>query len=525
MKGFSALRHFYRQTDNRYEGGHINFEWDANDAISLQFGVTQRAFQFKTNQAQRLTNEVLNPSLLELGVTSSQLGRVYNFGQGLETPAGTPTSFFAPNLQAFREIIGFDCGCVNKYGDWRLSYLSNPGNQFGVKEIDTSYFVQMDWDFDLFGHRTFGNIGVRQANTLINSRGFTPNVGAGDAAGPRGVQAENEYDDTLPSVNIAYELTDDILIRYGAAKVMARPLLGNLAPTITALTIPTAAGSLGSVTLGNPYLDPFRATNHDFSIEWYFAEGGLFSIAFFSKEVSNFPQTVSSEQTLQDLLTPEDFNAIFGTQAAANQTWLSTGGPGGTAGLFSVRQFQNAPGGTIEGFEISFQQDLTFLPWFLSNLGVTANYTHLDFELQYILDPGSSPNQTPVRPRILGPGPFLGASPTQWNATLYYEEENWSARVSAAYRDEYVTTYPVAAGTCDPGFCDSPLINDFLGSESTLTIDASAAYTINDRLTLTVEGLNLNNQTDNRWAYQQSHFVTQYSSTGPQYFFGIRYKY
>lgn len=527
VKGFSALRHFFRQTDNRYEGGHINFEWEFSQPFALEFGVTQRAFQFHTNQAQRLTNEVLNPSLLELNVTSSALGRVYQFGQGLDLPAGTPTAFFAPNLSAFREIIGFDCSCVNKYGDWRLSYLSNPGNQFGVKEIDTSYFVQLDWDFDLWGHRTFGNLGVRQANTSIVSRGLTPSVSGapGVDAGPRGIVAENEYDDTLPSLNIAYELTDDIMLRFGAAKVMARPLLGNLAPSITGLTIPSTAGSLGSITLGNPYLDPFRATNYDFSVEWYFAEGGLLSIAFFSKDVSNFPQTVSSEQTLQALLEDEDFAALFNTQAAANQAWLLTGGPSGGNGVFSVRQFENAPGGTIEGFEISFQQDLTFLPWIFKNLGVTANYTHIDSELMYILDPGSSPNQTPVRPRILAPGPFLGASPTQWNATLYYEQENWSARISAAYRDEYVTTYPIAAGTCDPGFCDSPLVNDFLGSESTLNIDASATYTINDRLTFTIEGLNLNNQTENRWAYQQSHFVTQYSSSGPQFFLGVRYKY
>src|SRR5262249_14409389 len=160
---------------------------------------------FRTNQAQRLTNEVLNPSLLELGTTSAQLGRVYEFGQGLNLPTGTPTSFFAPNLDAFRRIIGFDCDCVNKYGDWRLSYVSNPGNQFGVKEYDTSEFVQLDWDFDVWGHRTFGNVGVRQSHTEILGRGLSPSVGTGDAAGPRGVTATNEYDDTLPSLNAAFE--------------------------------------------------------------------------------------------------------------------------------------------------------------------------------------------------------------------------------------------------------------------------------------------------------------------------------
>ena len=529
VKGFSALRHFIRETDNRYEGGHVNFVWDVRDAITIEFGLTKRAYQFSTNQAQRLTNEVLNPSLQELGVTAGQLGQVYGFGTGLDVPAGTPTSFFAPNIQAFRDIIGFACNCVNQYGDWRVSYLSNPGNQFSVKEIDTSYFTQLDWDFDLFGHRTFGNLGVRVAETDVNGRGYTPSIGSGTSQGPRVIEAENQYWNTLPSLNVAYELTDDVLLRFGAAKVMARPQLLNLAPTLNSLTIPSAAGALGAVTLGNINLAPFKATNYDFSAEWYFAPGGLFSIAVFSKDVSNFPQTVSSEQTLQSLVGADDFAAILATQAVANQTWLTSGGPGGGPGIFAVRQFQNAPGGTIDGYEITLQGDLSFLPGFLSNFGTSLNFTHINSKLQYIIDPGTTPAQEATgvahRPQLLAPGPFLGASPNQWNATVYYETDHWSARVSAAFRDEYVTNYPVAAGTCDPGFCDSPLVNDFLGSDSTMQIDGQATYNLNDRLTFSFEALNINNQTENRWAYQQSHFVSQYSSSGPQYFMGVRYKY
>ena len=62
----------------------------------------------------------------------------------------------------------------------------------------------------------------------------------------------DEYNDTLPSMNIAFEVTNDIFMRFGAAKVMARPLLGNFAPSITAISVPTAAGSVGSITIGNP---------------------------------------------------------------------------------------------------------------------------------------------------------------------------------------------------------------------------------------------------------------------------------
>jgi iron complex outermembrane recepter protein len=521
VKGFSTMRHFQRETDNEYEGGHLNFELSISDSLKIQFGATKREYKFKTNEGRRLSQEAQNPTLQELGLTAEDLGRVYDFGDGLDLPAGTPTSFFAPNLDAFREAIGFDCSCINEFGDWRLGYLSNPGNQFAVNEFDTSYFAQLDFDFDLLGHRTFGNVGIRKANTRVASEGYTTGPAA---TGPRFIDARHHYSDDLPSFNVAYQLTDDILIRAGWAKVMARPQLANLAPTISGLTTPTIGSTtVPSVTLGNPELSPFRAKNLDLSFEWYFAEGGLVSVALFKKQVSNFPQTVSTAATLQQILTPDQYAAAIQTLTAPQLAWV-LGGNAGQPGLYGVRQFRDSPGGEIKGYELSYQQDFTFLPGFMKNFGVQANYTHLNSELQYIVDPGNTlvTPTTPARPQVSLPGPFTGASPDSANLTLYYETTKWSARASWAYRSEYVSQYPIAAGTCDPGVCDSPLVNDFLGSKATRNIDAKVTWQATDFLSLTIEGLNLTNQTEDRWAYQNEPLVTQYSSTGRQIFAGFR---
>jgi TonB-dependent receptor len=432
-------------------------------------------------------------------------------------PGGTPTAFFAPDISKFRGAIGFDCNCVNKWGDWRLSKLSNPQNQFAVEETDTGGYVQLNWDYDLFGHRFNGNLGVRQAKTDVTSSGFTTNVAA---TGPRPIEANHEYNDTLPSLNASFEVTPDILVRIGAAEVMARPLLGNLAPSITAISVPTGAGATsgGTMTIGNPYLSPFQATNYDASVEWYFAEGGLLSLAVFSKDISNVPQTIVTDAPLQAFMDAETIAAIIETQTNANsQAYILSGQS------FNVRTFQDAPGGTIEGFEVGYQQDFTFLPGFWSNFGVQANYTHIDSTLHYIIDPGST--VTPIRPKIIQDGPWMGASPDAFNFTGYYEGEKFTARVSAAYRDEYVTTYPIASGTCDPGFCDSPLVNDFIGSEATLNVDANFSYNITDNITATLEMLNLTDQRDERWMFETSRITTQYQATGRQFFFGIRAKY
>ena len=158
-----------------------------------------------------------------------------------------------------------------------------------------------------------------------------------------------------------------------------------------------------------------------------------------------------------------------------------------------------------------------------------ANYTHLDSELQYIIDPGQT--TPPVSPQVTAPGPFTGASPKSANFTLYYETPKWSARASWAYRAAYVSGYPLAAGTCAPGLntavtppvpCDSPLMNDFMGSKATSNIDANVTWQATDYLSFTIEALNLTNQTEDRWAYEQEPLVTQYSSTGRQIFAGFR---
>ena len=104
------------------------------------------------------------------------------------------------------------------------------------------------------------------------------------------------------------------------------------------------------------------------------------------------------------------------------------------------------------------------------------------------------------------------------------------ARASSAVRcDKLITTYPLAAGSCPPGFipgtanpCDSPLVNDFIGSKATRNIDASVSWQMTDYLSFSLEGLNLTNQTEDRWAYAQEPLVTQYSSTGRQVFAGFR---
>jgi TonB-dependent receptor len=519
VKGFSAIRHFRRFVNNEYQTLRADFAFDLNDALTFKFGATERTYDFSTGQFQRLTSDVNNPSFLEAGTTVASTGKLIEWGQGLNVPGNTPTSWWGPDLDKFKQVYGFDCNCINEFGDWRLSVLSNPGNQFSVAEKDTSFYGQVDFLFDVAGRELRGNAGVRHAITDLNSFGFSP------AARP--LTANNKYEDTLPSFNLAYEVAEDMYLRFAYAKVMARPLLGNLSPGVSGFSTTLPTSGTPSITVGNPFLNPFRATNYDASFEWYFAPGGLISVALFRKEIDTFPQNLTRLESLQDVLDPATITALLdalGTTPANIEfrNYVLAGGD------FTVRQFQDAPGGTISGVEVSYQQNLTFLPglaeriginapW-LENFGVQANYTHLESELTYILNPD---NPTGAG---LAAGPFTGASPDAFNLTGYYDTDKFSARLSAAYRASYVTTFPLAAGTCAPGQCDSPFVNDFGGSQSTFNLDGSATYKINDNITLNAEVLNITNQNVERYVYTPQ-LVGNYASVGRQYFVGLRFRY
>ncbi|HEU4959588.1 MAG TPA: TonB-dependent receptor [Sphingomonas sp.] len=517
VKGFSAIRHYERYVRNTYRTGKVDFDWQVNDDFNIGFGGNIRKYAFYTQQAERNV-DTLNPTLREAGVDTADVAKTVSFGRGLNIPEGTATSFIVPDLNAFNQVFDFECNCINKWGDWRLTTKRNGGrNNFGVHENDKGLYLQFDYNTELFGMPFHGNAGTRVA--------FTDVVSTGTSQAGRPIVGRNSYTDWLPSMNLTLEPVHDLLVRFAASKVIARPLLGNLAPTITSISVPNDGSTTGgSLTIGNPKLSPFRSTNLDASIEWYFNRSSLLSVAAFSKQIDSFPQTVLYSARLSQFADAATIAAIRAQYTDPFQlAYIDADNE------FTARQYRDAPGGWLRGFEISYQQNFTFLPGFLKNFGALVNYTYIKSKLTYILDPGSSK----VAP-TLGTGPFLGVSPQALNATLFYQAGGFEARVSVAHRMGYSTNYPVSAGSCAPGLttvgsgtkesksCDSPLINDFVYSRATTNVDASMRFNLLQNLAITFEGLNLTNQTSNRYAYEGQNAVTQYASSGRVYRVGAR---
>ena len=237
VKNYSVLRHFERIVDNTYDGIRVDFRYDMSNALKLKFGATARKYGFDTVTYQRASAlETLNPSLLEAGSSVAAVSRLISWGQGLNVPAGTSTSFITPDNSKMVELLGFTCNCINKYGDWRIGYKNSAANLFGVDETDKGFYLQGDYDLTFLGRELRGNLGARYAHTFVEATGLTTTA--------RPVSNGNEYTDVLPSFNGVYQVHDNVYVRLGAAKVMARPLLGNLAPSVTAFSVPTGVGAV-----------------------------------------------------------------------------------------------------------------------------------------------------------------------------------------------------------------------------------------------------------------------------------------
>jgi len=421
---------------NVNDSANLTLTWDAADSLTVRGGLDRKRYKFDTYEFRRVNqNDTLfappaGASVASLSTTLS------GFGSGLSLPAGTATNWVIPNLSAIAQAYDIYCNCIKSGpaggpGDFTLSSTTNGnarGNNRKVTETDTGGFLMADFDTRLMGLRVRGNAGVRYVKTDLTAVGYQATSGGTE------VTVDHSYSDTLPSVNVSADLAKDLVLRLGASKVMARPQLGNLSPGGTIST----TGTL-SITSGNPQLKPFRATTFDTSLEWYHGRSAFIGLGVFSKNIDTYIQSLRtnipySQTGLPKSLLPSNF----------------TGDE-----VFQVTTPINTSGGRLTGFEINVQQPFSFLPGALKNMGVLLNYTRVKSKIDYLVSPTST---TVIRDDL------LNLSPKSANATLYYEDDTISARVSMSKRSSFLTRVPGQNN------------NDVEGKNGTTNVDLSLTF-------------------------------------------------
>jgi outer membrane receptor protein involved in Fe transport len=139
---------------------------------------------------------------------------------GLDIPAGNARTWLIPDMDAAVGVLD-----LNNSTLYPMGIQPSLGNNNEIEEDDLGAYIQGDFKFDLGGRTLRGNVGVRYVQTDLTSEGYTFTSGV-----PLLQTVTHEYSDTLPSLNLVYDFTDEFLVRFAASKVITRPNLGNLNP-------------------------------------------------------------------------------------------------------------------------------------------------------------------------------------------------------------------------------------------------------------------------------------------------------
>lgn len=213
---------------------------------------------------------------------------------------------------------------------------------------------------------------------------------------------------------------------------------------------------------GNPNLKPTLSTNLDANLEWYFMPRGLLSVGAYHMDLKDYIAFDVVSRQLYSELTNR----------------LET---------YQISTPINADG-KVTGVEVAYEQPIG------EYFGVNANYTYANGTTAHTWSDGSHN--------------LLGTSKNTYNVGAYFENERFGARVSYTHRSSFLISL---SGT-------NPYYQDDFG-----TLSASLSFKATDWLSISLDGLNLNNPTYKY--YQTAAIPTSFYSNGRQYYLNFRFKY
>jgi TonB-dependent receptor len=482
----SEIRIRPQGSTNTTDVARFDLAWEMMPGkLTFKGGPDYKKYSFDTFEFRRVNqNDTIFAPPADTSIASLTT-TISNFGRGQDLPSGTPTTWLIPNLNAIAQAYNIYCDCLQSGlpggpGDFTLSSITNGnarGNNRSVTETDTGGYLMAEFSNDVAGLPLRGNFGVRYVKTKAVATGYQATGGGTQ------VTVENTYDDWLPALNLSLNVTRDFIVRLAAAKVMSRPQLGFLSPGGTI----TTTGNL-TISSGNPLLKPFRANTLDASLEWYFDKNALLGLGLFYKNINTYIQSLRTN-------VPYNETGLPLTLLPPNFTGEE---------VFQVTVPVNTEGGKLSGFELNYQQPFTFLPGFGRNFGTLLNYTFVKSKINYLISPNAATTIT---------DDLLNLSPKSWNATLYYDDGRFSARVSAAYRQGFLTRVPGQNN------------NDVEGKNSSTNVDASMSYKVTKNVEVVLEGVNLTNQVNDQFISRDRNSAVVYNVTGREFLAGVRVRF
>ena len=389
------------------------------------------------------------------------------------------------NLQTIEEGANPTDGLTAAEKAQAIDFYSNPEftsigflrQRGGTREVDSysgeteilAAYLMAKFSGDLNSTPFSGNVGLRYSKTNNQASGITfidtapvPPESDDDnrnylfdniyeASNPK-----NSYEKLLPSVNIAFELRHDLVLRAAYHESISRPSLASFRPNAATRITPEEI----TIDLPESELEPFTADALDLALSWYNRAGSVVSLGVFQKKTANQPietrlcpadggdfglgtltqnGTSCTQDTLTEVVDEVGVVSLINKDVQINQTIVSN------------------ERSTLRGIEATIQQNLDFLPEPFNNLGGLINYSRVTSNGERI----------------------IGVSENAYNLVAYYENDNFSTRLSYNYRDDYLLT-------SESSFA--------LGEREVKArgrLDLSITYNFTDDIKVTLRGFNL----------------------------------
>ncbi|MGJ8693736.1 MAG: TonB-dependent receptor [Thalassotalea sp.] len=288
----------------------------------------------------------------------------------------------------------------------------------------------------------------------------------------------------LPSLNLNYQFSDELIGRFATSRTMARPRFDSLRPGFSSTE--NVWGDFSRASVNNPDLQPLKSNNIDLSIEWYFDKTGLLSLAYFRKDMTDFEEEVKDRVYFTDIRHDYDLASLnwedYAIPIEEGMTPLNSNcHPNRVVQDRVQNEFlfdcdileatikRNGKGALTEGIEFSYSQAYDFLPGVLSGLGTNFNYTYADSE--------SDAEILELTGRELKALPQAYTPKHSANTTLYWEKNGHQLRLTHRFNSDQLV--------------DRGLVDGAAWQDSTTKLDFSATYKWDQNITFTFHALNL----------------------------------
>ncbi len=465
--------------DDKITGASFKGRWAAEHGWldNVQFGVT---YTDRTKSRDLVNNALtggadyysgnyaINVGALGGDVISNSFS-LPNFMS--EVDAQFPRTFLAFDVASYQKALAAYNGKARPGGgvyDYAAAAPTwNPLQSYRVGEESWAGFVQAN----LEGERWSGNVGLRVVKTTTNAQAWDAKIleiienGAFNYTAvyddPTSVTQENDYTYVLPSFNFNYRITEELRLRLGAAKTMARPSVETLAPTNTTESV--SWGEFTQIYSGNAALKPYSARQFDVSLEYYFRPNSVFNVAVFHKHIKD--QITTSWEPGQDIGVP--------------------------GYLFNVSRPINGDYAKVKGVEVGLQH-------FMDNgFGVRAQYTR-NWAKSYVGE-----QQRPLE----------GIAPSVYSLGAFYERGPVSLSVSA----DHTAGFATAVNVLGEGYNEE--------ADPITWVTAHASYKINDRTDISIEGQNLLDEANTYSINGNPLLPQGYYRYGASYKLGVSYRF